>query len=581
MLKLKSILVASLVLITWSSYSQGKLLNKMLAKVAKKAGNANVVSTATLDDIVPMGGVESNLHAAELGTLSQSFFGDWQAGGDHVAFTFFKRNTQNFFKIDGTVSVDGKPVEYLSVGTYSIISPANSSPRKIEIVTTSGQKSSFTIAPSKQSFKVVSINDQKDNISLDLTKDVVIVLDGTPTTDQLLKVNLAINQVSIKALYTVCYVRSGSTLTIPAGAFRNINIKPAGEAVYNYKKSFLSVGVESLENATDVSGSIASVQYTSGYSDGKFVTVTTEPNLNTGLVAKGKENLKAGEMSYDFYKPNAFMSRPSTQIKKIGVLTAGITGKTFSENSVITQEENNSKGESQTTKTTTVEFPVQTEAVWASTMQQLYPEIISIIQTELKATVLPLEATTQTASYKSIEKFSVANKNTKEEFSVAHQNTKLFSAVPVSETLGVNGVYERIMKESGSDALVTFTLDLQVEQDGDFGVIIPKLNFEIAGKINGLTTNTKYFTGTVVGKGIPSEDIGLKVVFSSPTSATGDSKGRNDSKIYHSVGEITSAELDAIVRKSDLLTVFRKGLQEIIAKEKANSDYEVVWNLQK
>ena len=392
MLKPKFILVIALALITCNGFAQGKLLNKMLAKVAKKAGDANVTSTATLDDIVPMGGVESNLHPAELGTLSQSFFGNWQAGGDQIAFTFFKKNTNSFFKIEGTVTVDGKPVEYMSVGTYSVISAANSSPRKVEIATSSGQKSSFTIAPSKQSFKIVSINGQTDNVSLDLSRDVVIEFDKAPVGDQLLKVNIAINQLSIKSIYAVCYIRPGQTITIPAAAFRNINIVPSGDALYSYKKSFLSVTAESLENATDISGNIPAVQYTCAYSDGKLITVTTEPNLNTGLVSKGKENLKAGEVSYDFLKPNAFMSRPSTQLKKIGLLSAGITGRTFSEHSVITQEENKSKDEAQTTKTTTLEFPMQSDATWSATMQKMYPEILSIVQTELNASVLPLDA---------------------------------------------------------------------------------------------------------------------------------------------------------------------------------------------
>ena len=185
-----------------------------------------------------------------------------------------------------------------------------------------------------------------------------------------------------------------------------------------------------------------------------------------------------------------------------------------------------------------------------------------------------------TAGYKSIEGSSIANKNTKEEFSVAYNGSKLFSALPATETLGTNSANERIMKEAGVDALMTFTLNLQVEQDGDFGVIVPKLTFEIAGKINGLSTNTRYVTGTITGKGIPSEDIGLKVEHKSKTSVIGDERGRNDSKTYHIAGEITVEELDQIVRRSDLLTVFRKGLQEIIAKEKANADYEVVWKLQ-
>ena len=46
-------LISTLLVLANLSYGQGKLLNKLVAKVAKKAGNANVVSTATLDDIVP------------------------------------------------------------------------------------------------------------------------------------------------------------------------------------------------------------------------------------------------------------------------------------------------------------------------------------------------------------------------------------------------------------------------------------------------------------------------------------------------------------------------------------------------
>ncbi len=134
------------------------------------------------------------------------------------------------------------------------------------------------------------------------------------------------------------------------------------------------------------------------------------------------------------------------------------------------------------------------------------------------------------------------------------------------------------MKESGADALMSFTLDLQVDKDGDFGIMVPKLTFEIAGKINGLSTNTKYFTGNTIGKGIPCEDIGFQISYTGEGSG---SFGKQTEKTVQPLGEITAEELDKIIRRSDLLTMFRKGLQAIIAKEKANSDYETVWNLQK
>lgn len=573
-------LISTLLVLANLSYGQGKLLNKLVAKVAKKAGNVNVVSTATLDDIVPTVGIGSNLHPVELGTISQAFFEDWATGGQQVFIMFMKKNSPSFYKIDGSVKVNGMNLEYSTAGMYSIIGGTSDSPRKIDVTTSTGQKSSFTITPFKTPLKLVSINGQKkDNVDLDLTKDVVLEVDGISASENpLMKVSLAINQAGIKSIYDVCFIRSGSKLTIPAAAFRNINIVPAGNALYNYKKSFLSVGVERIENATEVSGSFTSVSYTNTYSDGKFVTVATEPVLNTGLTAKGKENLKDGEMEYDFFKPNAFMSRPSSQLKKIGVISFGISGKTLSQESVITQEKDVSKGQSQITKTTTLEFPKQTDETWNAVLETLYPQLTAIVQSELGAIILPVDAATKTEGYKSIQGFSTVDNNSKEGFSKAYKSTRLLTIAPFTESFGVNGANERIMKESGADALMSFTLDLQVDKAGDFGIMVPKLTFEIAGKINGLSTNTKYFTGNTIGKGIPCEDIGFQISYTGEGSG---SFGKQTEKTVQPLGEITAEELDKIIRRSDLLTMFRKGLQAIIAKEKANSDYETVWNLQK
>lgn len=559
-------LILALVIITQVGCAQ--LLTKIAKEMAPPAP-----TTATLNNVVPTIVIGSNLHPAELGTIAQSFFSGWKAGGDQVAIIFL--NEKGVLKIDGTVTVDGVPAEYIVAGTYSLISGANTAPRKVEIITATGEKSSFTIKPNAKQIKVVSINGRRDNISLDLTKDVVIEFEGTRVPEnELLKVSLAINQVGIKSIYDVAYIRkSGSKITVPAAAFRNINIKPGASALYNYKNSFLSVGVENTERATDVSGSFPAVSYTSSYSDGKFVTVGTEPNLNTGLIAKGKEKLADGEMNYDFLKPNAFTSRPADQIKKIGVISFAIKGKTLAVESVIDQEK--SAKLPQVIKNTIVTFPIQTNEVWDAILAKMYPQLMAIVQSELNATVLPIEAAPKTNAYKSIESFSKEDVNTKAEFSRAYRGTKVLSAVPhIREGLGVNGVYERMMNEAGVDALMTMTLDLEAKKDGDFGVMVPKLDFEILGKANGPIFGTKYFSGTIVGKGIPSEDIGLKIEFQPDAALI----SRN--KTFHTAGVITSEELDKIIRRSDLLTVFTKGLKEIKEKEKANGDYETVWNLQ-
>ncbi len=565
---------------TQTGYSQSKLLNKLIAKVAKKAGAANTVSISSLTDVSPTVGIESNIYPVELGTISQSFFEGWKTGGDIVSISLFSKTNNSFVKIDGTVTIDGQPVNYMVAGSYGLITAPNRAPRKVEITTSTGQKSSFTIEPSKKQVKILSINGQKENIKLDLSKDVVIELENTGlSANDLLKVNIAINQVSIKSLYNVCYIKNAATLTIPAAAFRNINIKPAGSAVYNYKKSFIGVAIETTEAASAVSGSFPSLTYTRAYSDGKLITVSEEPNLNTGLEAKGKDNLKDGEMSYEFNKPNAFSSRPISMLKKIGMLSFSIAGKTFFETSVITQERNIEKGEAQTSKTTTITFPQQTNEVWDGVTAKMFPQLTAIVQAELNAEVLPVDAVQKTAAYKDIESYSRAEVNTASDFHRGYGKTKFLEAVPAGKGLGINGPNERMLNEAKVDALMNVSLTLELHQDGDFGVLVPTLTFELIGKTNGKETETKYYTGTITGRGVPCAEIGLTVEYSSASST--DMKGRNDKKVYNTVGVITPEKLDNLVRRSDILTEFAKALKEIKGKEIANTDYEVVWSLQK
>ncbi|MDZ4714068.1 MAG: hypothetical protein SH819_01245 [Cytophagales bacterium] len=574
-------LISVMLVFTHDAYSQG-LLGKMAAKMAKKVGGVNTVSVAALDDVVPTISIEGNLYPAELGTISQSFYEGWKTGGDIVGMSFFSKGTTSFVKIDGTVTINGQPVEYAAAGSYGLITSPSDAPRKVEITTSTGQKSSFTLMPSSQQVKILSVNGQKDKISLDLTKDVVLELEGKGISEStLMRVNIAINQVGIKSFYGVCYVKYGSRVTIPAAAFRNINIKPAGEAMYNYKKSFLGVAIETAQEATAVSGAFPKISYTSAYTDGKFINVSEEPNLNKGLVAKGKNDFKEGEVNYDLGKPNAFSSRPSAMIKKIGLLSFVVAGKTIGGESVIEQEENIPKGEAKITRTTTITFPAQTNETWDAMLAKIYPQLMTIVKSELGAEVLPAEAVLKTGTYQSIKSFSKAELNNEGEVLRGYAQTKLLQGIPAGQGLGVNGPNEKMLNESGADALMNITLGLEVQQDKDFGILVPTLTFEIIGKSNGRETETKYYTGTVTGKGIHSTDIGLKIEFYSYIAPMSDMKGRNDSKVYHNVGKITPEELDRLVRWSDLLTTFGKALKEIKEKEKANGDYEVVWDLQK
>lgn len=566
------------VFLTTQSVHAG-MFDKMIAAAAKKMAPAGP-TTNSLKDVVITGGIERNLPPAELGTMTQLLFSGWKTGGDMISFLISKKGTPGFLKIDGTVSFDGKPIEYLALANYSLITEANSSAREIEIVTTTGEKASFTIQPNKNKIKVISINGEKKNISLDLTKDVVIELEGTVPDNTIVKVALAVNQVGIKSHIDVCYIRSGSKITIPVAAFRNLNFAPAGGAMFNFKKSFLAVGFETLENATDVSGSLTEVQYTSLYTDGKLVEISKEPEFNYGLAAKGKENPADGKITYDFFKPNAARSRPFEQLKKIGLLSAGISGTTYSSETTTKDMPEDARAEFGAWKIktlTNLEFPAQANEAWDAVWGKLYSELVEVVQSELSASVLPAEAVSQTAGYKSIDTYSAADRNTKEDFSRAYPGTKLLTAIP-SELMFRNVTNERIMKEAGVDALMTLALKLDLAVDGKFAVLTPKLTFELTGQKHGTATETKYLTGTVTGEGVKSPKIGF-VTFVTKSNRYGE-ESKPDVTVYNTAEQMTAEELEQVVRRSDISNGFRKALKEIKEQYKTNSDYVTVWNLE-
>ena len=207
-----------------------------------------------------------------------------------------------------------------------------------------------------------------------------------------------------------------------------------------------------------------------------------------------------------------------------------------------------------TVKTTTLQFPSQSDESWDALLEELYPELVAVLKAEFNAEEVPVDKVTGTDAYKLTEGFAKDDTNTKVAFARSFRKTKVISAfMPFSEGYGVNGVNQRIMNEAEADALVTLTLDLEISQSKDEKVLmIPKFAFEVVGKSNGNNTNTKYLTGTI-------------------QSITGVPFSKN----------ITPAELATIVRKSDLLVVLRKALKEIKAKEQENGDYTAIWNLQK
>jgi hypothetical protein len=198
-------------------------------------------------------------------------------------------------------------------------------------------------------------------------------------------------------------------------------------------------------------------------------------------------------------------------------------------------------------------FPQLPNEKWDALLEKFYANLVEVIESEFDATVVPVEKVTQAPAYQMIQAHSKADENTKIQFSRAFRDTKVISAwIPVTEGFGPNGNNERLMNESGTDALMNVTIDLDISQEdgGELVLMMPMLAIDITGRLNGLAAATKYFAGTI--------------------KSTAGVAFKND---------IDIAGLEDIIRQSDMMTALRSEIRRLKEKEKANGDYEAVWKL--
>ncbi|RYZ53336.1 MAG: hypothetical protein EOP49_07520, partial [Sphingobacteriales bacterium] len=517
------------------------LMNKLVTKVAKLGGEIMMKPelTADLNDVTPMVYHMTNLAPSALATVDMSFYNGWKEGGNATVIMFTRKNGAGTAKIDGEVTVDGQPADYVSTGVYVYFSDDNQTARKVEIATKENQRASFSLPTPAGTVLVKAVNGQTDNIvNLDLTKDVTIDLesknvpDGTP-----LLVRLAGTAVGLKSMYDVGYFPSGKRIVIPSAAFRNINMEPGNKSFMNWKNSYLQVELPYIQKAEQVTGPFAGLEFGNMYHDGRFVKALAEPKVNTGLTVEGAIDPKNGKVTYDLFKPNAFRSRNFAQIRKIGVSSFAIRGTT----SYYSQKDDRLEG---TRTTKTASFPQFDNKVWDAILADLYQDVTGIIAGQFGATTLPVETITGSKAYAAVEPFAVEDQNTTVSFTRSYKNTKLLSAfVPISHGYGSNNTDQRILKETNADALLQVTLDLQINFEKSRAVMVPILGIQLIGAANGPNVSTKYFTATIKGEGVPwKENISYEVL------------------------------RETIIRQSDLMEALRRGLKELVAAENANPD---------
>ena len=210
------------------------LMGKLLVKVAKVAGSAGgaafgmVGVTDNLDEVVMTAGTMYNLRDKSVETADMTFFGDWLSRGTMTLFSFTQKAKAGFMKIKGEITVDGKKTDGDNFGIYTDFAPADlKAAKKIGIKSASGQQVSFTIPAPTQTFTLVSVNGQKNNPSVDFSKDVTLEFALGENYDKNIPMQISITArvLGISTLYPVGFFAPASKVIIPAASVSKKQIR--------------------------------------------------------------------------------------------------------------------------------------------------------------------------------------------------------------------------------------------------------------------------------------------------------------------------------------------------------------------
>ena len=522
---------------------------KLGAKMTAGTGMMGSSTTADLNVVEPYVYLMSNMLPKEMGTLDMDFFNGWKTGGDLLGVMFVPNNRAFTYKIDGNVMLDGANGDYQSTGLYTKVFDHNTQKRTLEVASTNGQKAKFSLEPNKNTVKLVSINGQKSNCTIDITKDFTLeIADYTP--GNYVSIRIVGTTLGIRSTYPLATVKAAPKITLPGYLLKHLGTTNN----LNFKNSWLIIDDAQIKDVKDETGFYkALVKYFAMTSAALPVTFTPELEVVKPLKAKGETNAATGKLIYDFSKANAYNSRPFSQLDKTVVTTFAMSGRT--EASAETTE-NNGNTITECSNYIRLSFP---DAKIDAILKQLYDGFTKVLAEELNTTVLPAKTALQSQEYKNYEAYTEPNKNISEAFSRSYEGLQRFS-IMAPLTLSFSGT-NNIFAETNANAQFKFTLDIDLKMSAKTDPqMIPKLKVELLGKKHDMfaLSTTQYFKGEIEGSGITVKGKDVKAM---------------------NKGDVSL--LDKIVRADDFVSVFRKALQDLKAQEKANGQYEKVWDLQK
>ena len=544
---------------------------KLGEKIGALAGNLMTSTAKELDGIVAKTYIICGVYPPEINTSEAKYFPKGTIEGDYiVGVTFMKGSGLGMYKLDGEVTCDGQPMEYVSLGSYlAAFREPFSEPKEIRIKASDGDEATFVLYPIPQ-VEILSVNGESSLPILDLSEDIKLTYTNPPGSENTrIKISLITDVAGARALNHFAEFDAKSdpivTLTIPKEALSNPEISGSIKGVGNYNKgeNFLIVERE-LITEKDKMGEeqqlgdlqTAELKGTSYATIPVIVKGKQDESVYSSIKIKQKTDHGIG---YTFYKPNANTGIPFSKGSTFGLASFTLEGTTYKTETSTSERYGYGNTRIITTTTTTYQFPQLPDSHWEYVMDKIYSELEAFMKAEYNITFVDVETMTSNSNYSTL--FPAADNNNERIIKTSYKGTQRTAARSLGEILGSvssnqtsDNTTINMMKETGVDGLMSLNMQFQIAGNNKGNVVlIPSLTININGRDE--DNNNKagtYANGYIVKTtGVP---FNTDQVISSPEA----------------LAKACSAD--------ELILSLKDGIRQLRSKE-IDLGYDKIWNI--
>lgn len=475
---------------------------KLGEKIGDLAGNMMTAKTDDLGMVVLKSSMICGFYPPEIGTSESKYLPEGTVEGDYfVGVSLMKNEGMGMYKLLGEVTLDGEPLEYMGLGSYAAhFTEPITGPKTIEFKSESGQEASITLSPIA-GVKILSVNGDVSLPVLDLDQDIVLEYENPAgVEDTRLKVSLITDVAGVRALNHFGDFPSGkagvNTITIPKESLANPEIVGQLNAGnFNKGENYFILEREVVTERDQMGAeqnldAVATAEIKVRAYDTKRCIVKGKQDDGL-LVALNISGETASGVGFEAYKPNATTGMPLSMANNLGLVSFTLTGDTYDQETDTRSSSwtvGNTRYTRTTTTTTTKQFPQLPSEQWQAMMDIAYKQVLAGLQSELGMGAVAVDAVTGTSQYP--ELFPPKEKNTYKNISTTYAGTnrvnpeslgEIFGSISSNITSDVPLI--NMMKESGTDALLTLKLDLYVAANGDGKIVLlPYLSYAIEGR---------------------------------------------------------------------------------------------------